>query len=147
MMVGTYGTSVGASAPRLGSTCPVTGFVTPGSGTHDGSDAVVPPGVADHRAVPPPESQPHPDGVWAPPAGLEPVKPSVDAATAYRCPNHDGLSCMENVLSLMAKEEARAAMFGSCDGMMPLTQAYPVLDWQPGMLCQPFILPPLMAAT
>src|SRR6516165_10321074 len=137
MIVGMCGTGVGAKAPPLGRVCLVTGLTTPGSGTHDGSAVVVPPGVADHCAVPPPESQPHPEGIWAPPGGLAPVKPSVLAATAYRCPNHDGLSCSLSVLSLMANERASAAMFGSWLGMMPLTQAYPVLAWQPGMFSQP----------
>src|SRR6516162_8242350 len=90
MIVGMYGTRVGLCAPPLASG-------RDGSGTHDGTLWL--PLAFIHLAVLV-VSHPQPAPALVPTGGLFPVNPSVLAATAYRCPNHDGEFCIENVASL-----------------------------------------------
>jgi len=47
----------------------------------------------------------------------------------------------------MAKDRARRATFGTCEGWYPLTHWYPVAASHPLMFCHPSILPPSIAAT
>src|SRR5690348_17752333 len=71
-------------------------------------------------------SQPQPGPGVTPVAttGLSPVKPSVDAMTAYKCPPQDGESAMLNVMSEMANWPAMLMRFGIEAGWYPLMHWY-----------------------